>query len=203
MDWDFVTRVFLAAFFSFVAALYIHRLTIGDDTQSIKKIFPGQKYSKTWWNHMAFRWFRAAIWAICVTRVFFPQADSVLVLFPSFLIAPVLLSGMILLCVGFAIALISHKQLGDLWRSGIDPKGPNKLQQEGLYKYSRNPMYLGVMTAQLGFFMALPSLFTLVCLIVGISAILRQVYAEESHLKRALPKAYVQYSSAVPRWLFG
>jgi protein-S-isoprenylcysteine O-methyltransferase Ste14 len=106
------------------------------------------------------------------------------------------------LSVGFAIALISYKQLGDLWRSGIDPEGPGKLQQQGLYKFSRNPMYVGVITAQLGFFLALPSVFTLVCLLVGVFAILRQVNAEELHLHRVLPGDYKQYMNNVPRWIF-
>ena len=152
---------------------------------------------------MTFRWFRAAIWLICVTRLFAPSIDAGLVIFTPMYVAPVLMSGVALLCLGFSIALVSHQQLGQAWRSGIDPSGPKSLQQSGLYRFSRNPMYIGVMTAQLGFFLALPSLFTLVCLIIGVSALVRQVNAEEDHLRETLPTEYKDYSAHVPRWLIG
>ena len=99
------------------------------------------------------------------------------------------------------IAVTGHNNLGEVWRSGIDPDGPAKLVTTRLYGRSRNPMYLGVLAAQLGFFLALPSAFTLVCLMAGFAAVFSQVRLEEVHLGQQFPGQYANYLQNVPRWL--
>lgn len=197
-----VSSIFLALFFSLVACVYLVRLTIADKTPDQKKVFAGQRFSSTWWNHMTFRWFRIVIWGVCVCRVIYPDTDRILGLFFIMLSSPVMYAGMTLMVFGFSLALVSHNQLGESWRSGIDPQGPSKLQDKGLYNFSRNPMYIGVIMAQFGFFLTLPSVFTLLCLACGVTAIIRQVFAEEQHLLKQLPIMYRDYSNKVPRWLF-
>lgn len=201
MDWFYFTKLFLASYFSCVALIYIVRLTIADSTPNTAKIFTGNKYSKTWWNHMLFRLFRILIWGICVTRVFLPSLDSYIVTFPSLMAPIIMLIGTLMMVSGFSLALLAHKQLGKEWRSGIDPRGPNKICMHGVYRYSRNPMYIGVVSAQTGFFLALPSLFTAVCLVIGITTIVRQIVAEERHLLAVLPTEYNAYVGKVPRFL--
>jgi protein-S-isoprenylcysteine O-methyltransferase Ste14 len=201
MDWFYISKFFLAFYFSSVAVIYTLRLTVYDKTPKQKKVFAGVRYSKTWWNHILFRLFRVVIWALCVARLFAPNLDSVLVPFHA-LVSPTLLGlGMVLMLSGFMITLSAHKQLGDNWRSGIDPNGPTILHKNGMYRFSRNPMYIGIISAQTGFFFTLPSLFTLICSIVGSYAIIRQIHAEEKHLISVFPFEYEQYLKAVPRYL--
>lgn len=200
MDWFTISKLYLAVYFSSVAMIYTLRLTVYDKTPKQTKVFAGSRYSKTWWNHMLFRSFRIIIWAVCVVRVFVPSTDLLLLPF-NLLNAPVLLLvGMCLMTFGFALALHAHKQLGVDWRSGIDPAGPTMLHKNGAYRFSRNPMYVGIIAAQTGFFFTLPSLFTLICLVVGVSAIVRQIYAEEKHLSSVFPSEYAQYLKNVPRF---
>ena len=71
----------------------------------------------------------------------------------------------------------------------------------GLFRISRNPMFIGVAMGQLGFFLALPSLFSLLCLPIGLIALQRQVRAEEKHLAATLPQFYPSYVALVPRWI--
>ena len=61
-------------------------------------------------------------------------------------------------------------------------------------------MFIGVMLAQIGLFIAVPSLFTLICMLVGWIAIHMQLKAEERHLAEKFPEAYSDYCSKVPRW---
>lgn len=91
--------------------------------------------------------------------------------------------------------------MADDWRSGIDEVRPGRLITEGPFAWSRNPIALLVQTAQLGLFLSLPSVFTLVCLVVGVWVMQSQVRLEEADLERRLGDAYRAYKARTPRWL--
>ena len=195
------TRVYLAIFYTFVAGFYTFRIIYKNRNTPSGVIYPGDKFCTSWWNHMVFKFFRAAIWFVCVVRVFVPELDSYLGLFPILNGWPGVLFGDVLLTAGFILTMFVHFQMAALWRSGIDPKGPHELKTSGLYEYSRNPMYLGVVAAQVGFFLALPSIFSLTCLVIGFTAIYRQTLVEEAHLAHRFSAQYKEYKELVPRWL--
>jgi protein-S-isoprenylcysteine O-methyltransferase Ste14 len=195
------TRVYLAAFFTFVAGFYTFRIIYKNRNTPSGVIFVGKKYCANWWNHLVFRIFRVVIWGVCVMRVFIPAIDHYLAVFTPLNTWPTVILGNILLTAGFIVVMLVHFNLATLWRSGVDPQGPNELKVNGFYKYSRNPMYLGVAAAQLGFFLALPSGFSLLCLAVGLTALYRQVLVEETHLAATFKQHYTQYQQRVPRWL--
>ena len=164
-------------------------------------IFTGERFCSTWWNHMTFRVFRATIWMVCLARLFFPNVDNYLgMLFFSESFSIVLL-GNLLLTLGFMMTVIIHFKMGKQWRSGIDPSGPKKLITDGFYKFSRNPMFLSIALSQFAFFLALPSLFSLLCFIIGVMALYRQILSEETHLLQHFPEQYNIYSTKVRRWL--
>lgn len=195
------TRWYLAVFYTFVAVFYTSRILLKKRSDSIEIVFPGRLFCATWWNHMIFRFFRAAIWMVCLFRWPFPAIDAHLGIIPDLNIWPVILTGNLLLTGGFAFTVAVHFHLGDQWRSGIDPVGPKRLKTDGYYKRSRNPMFLGIATAQLGFFLALPSVFSGICLVIGLYTLYRQTLAEEAHLSTVFPQEYKAYAASVPRWL--
>ncbi|AMQ90364.1 methyltransferase family protein [Marinobacter sp. LQ44] len=61
-------------------------------------------------------------------------------------------------------------------------------------------VFLAVMTGQLGFFLALPSAFSLVCLVAGVLVITRQAKEEEKALAQRFGQDYEVYRARVPRW---
>ncbi|RJG48628.1 methyltransferase family protein [Motilimonas pumila] len=196
------SRLYLAAFFTFVAVFYTARIIlIKPQVSSGEVIFPGQRFSASWWNHMLFKSFRAAIWFICVGRLFAPHWDQYLGIIAPLIQPLIQCLGFVLLTVGFAITAVVHWKMGTIWRSGVDPRGPVRLIQTGLYRYSRNPMFVCVALAQLGFFLALPSVFTLVCLVIGWSTLYRQTLVEEHHLEQAFTQEYRHYKTTVRRWV--
>lgn len=195
------TRFYLAIFFTLVAAFYTLRIILIGRSTSTVLIFPGKRFCLTWWNHMAFRVFRAAIWMICLFRLTFPEVDNYLGLFYFLDSFAVVLMGNVFLTVGFIATIAIHISLGNEWRSGIDPNRPKFLLSKGVYQYSRHPMFLSIALSQLGFFMAVPSVFTLVCLIVGLYTLRCQALEEEKHLNQVLPVEYKSYSEQVPRWI--
>ena len=199
------TRLYLAVFYSFVAIFYTARIIIKNKSEHKNKknkfIFPGERYCSTWWNHMVFRLFRASIWMVCLARLFFPIVDNYLGMISLSQSFFIVLLGDILLTFGFLMTVIIHFKMGEQWRSGIDPTGPKNLITTGFYKYSRNPMFLSIALSQFAFFLALPSLFSLLCLIIGVVALYRQIVSEEKHLSHLFPEQYKLYTSNVSRWL--
>lgn len=164
-------------------------------------VFAGKTYSSTWWNHTSFRAFRITIWMVCLIRYFWSDFDGYLGFFESLNVGPIVLAGNILLTVGFALTVVVHLHMGCRWRSGIDPVGPNQLITDGYYRFSRNPMFLSIATAQFGFFFVIPSVFSSVCLIFGLYTLHRQTLAEEAHLLKSYPEDYGHYMGRVRRWI--
>lgn len=195
------TRVYLAAFYSFVALFYTSRILLSKRANSTEVVFPGARFCKTWWNHMTFRVFRVTIWGICVLRLVLPSTDQYLGLIVSLQSPAVIFTGDLLLAVGFASTALINMQLGAEWRSGIDPNAPRKLITHGWYRFSRNPMFLCVAVSQLGFFLALPSYFSLVCLGFGLYTLYSQTLEEEKHLHQTHGEHYTLYTTQVRRWV--
>ena len=194
------TRIYLAIFFSVVALFYTTRIILMKRSSSQEVIFPGARFCSTWWNHILFRFFRVAIWLICVVRCFFYWVDNYLGMLISLQTPAFILSGLFLLTLGFVLTATIHLRLRNKWRSGIDPNGPTEIVSDGWYRYSRNPMFVCIAIAQLGFFLAIPSIFSLACLIIGLYTLNRQALSEEKHLLTLFPKEYKNYSANVSRW---
>lgn len=194
------TRGYLAVFFTFVALFYAVKITIAKYKSGNEQVFAGERFCTSWWNHTLFRLFRVIIWIICLFRWGFPALDYYLGIFSFLLVPCVLLTGNILLTLGFTVTIIVHLSMGEYWRSGVDPTGPRTLLTRGFFRFSRNPMFTAIAVAQLGFFLALPSVFSLICLLVGVLSLVRQIRVEEAHLSQAYPVAYTDYLLNVRRW---
>ncbi|XPF94442.1 methyltransferase family protein [Colwellia sp. RE-S-Sl-9] len=195
------TRIYLAIFYTCVAAFYTIKIILAQIKRPVELVLPGERFCSTWWNHMTFRFFRLSIWMVCLFRVFFEEIDNYLVMFTSLQTLPIIFTGITLMTLGFAMTIVVHRSMGDKWRSGIDLEGPKQLITNGFFKYSRNPIFLCVAVSQIGFFLALPSVFTLVCLIIGLLMLYRQILSEEKHLTKLFVNEYKIYTASVRRWL--
>ncbi|MFT6301790.1 MAG: protein-S-isoprenylcysteine O-methyltransferase Ste14 [Granulosicoccus sp.] len=195
------TRLYLAIFYSCVAIFYLTRIFMVRKNSNTEVVFTGERFCSTWWNHMVFRVFRFTIWMVCLSRFYYPPIDNYLGIIPSLEKFPVVLAGDIILTSGFLLTISIHFSMGRKWRSGIDPQSPDQLITDGFYKYSRNPMFISVAFCQIGFFLALPSVFSLTCLTIGLYVLYRQALCEERHLSEVFPIKYRIYSNDVHRWL--
>ena len=78
---------------------------------------------------------------------------------------------------------------------------PKKLVVRGLYKYVRNPMYVGVLTVILGWSILYHSLNLLLytlCVTVGFNIFI--LLYEEPHLRTIFGNQYDEYCKKVGRW---
>jgi protein-S-isoprenylcysteine O-methyltransferase Ste14 len=107
----------------------------------------------------------------------------------------------------FAIALTIY--LWAVWSFAVRGRGtplpidaPTKLVVQGPYLYARNPMYLAVMSALLGWLLIYRSL-SLLLYTVGVGSALTcfVIWYEEPHLRQTFGDEYDRYRSTVPRWL--
>lgn len=82
----------------------------------------------------------------------------------------------------------------------IDP--PRELVVRGLYHYTRNPMYVGVITGIAGMALLYGSGALLVYGLIGFGIVhLFVTQYEEPHLRKAFGAAYEDYCRTVPRWI--
>lgn len=195
------SRWFLAAFFVTVATFYTLRILFELRQTGSSPVSLGRRGSRHRLHQNVFRVFRVAILLVCVARAFWPAIDPLLVPFPFLEHPAILLSGNLLLLLSFAGVLYVDRYMAGNWRSGIDEARKVPLIASGPFALSRNPVFLLVQLGQLGLFLALPSLFTLVCLVVGIVVIQAQVRLEEAHLQARHGAAFTAYRARVPRWL--
>ncbi|MFN2513176.1 MAG: isoprenylcysteine carboxylmethyltransferase family protein [Pyrinomonadaceae bacterium] len=109
--------------------------------------------------------------------------------------------GMALLFLSLFWTVLAQTQMGESWRIGIDREHQTPLVQSGIFRFSRNPIFLGMMFTLLGLFLVLPNVFTLLALVVGVVLIHIQVRLEEEFLSRAHGEDYASYCRRVRRWL--
>ena len=120
----------------------------------------------------------------------------------SYLEQPInLLIGSFLLVVSIVWVLIAQLHMQKSWRIGIDEDVKTDLVQTGLFKLSRNPIFLGMRMMLLGLFLILPNAGSLAILITGDVLIQIQVRLEEEFLTRTHGSAYVAYKRQVRRWI--
>lgn len=97
--------------------------------------------------------------------------------------------------------IIVQAQMGEAWRIGIDTEHRTPLVQKGIFRISRNPLYIGVVITLAGLFLIIPNALTLLILIVDLVVIGVQVRLEEEHLGEMHPREYAEYCQHVRRWL--
>lgn len=100
----------------------------------------------------------------------------------------------------YAWCLWDFASFGRATPAPIDP--PKKLVIRGLYRYTRNPMYLGVITVILGWALMHGSVTLVVYAIcVGTCFHLFIVLYEERRLRQQFGNDYENYCARVSRWL--
>jgi len=100
--------------------------------------------------------------------------------------------------IGFAVSLISF---GDSLRIGIDEKKPDKLVTDGIFRYSRNPIYVCFLTFFAGLFLVHRNIVVTIAVGLFVFAIHRQILREEKFLAYRYGEEYEEYRRKVRRYL--
>jgi protein-S-isoprenylcysteine O-methyltransferase Ste14 len=110
-------------------------------------------------------------------------------------------AGLALLAASLVWTAVAQMQMGASWRIGIDKTNRTELVEKGLFRVSRNPVFLGMRLALLGFFLTIPNAVTLLTLGLGDCLMQIQVRLEEEHLRSLHGEKYVEFCRAVRRWI--
>lgn len=110
-------------------------------------------------------------------------------------------TGFLLALLGDMIFLISVMTMRDSWRAGIPSQDKTSLVTVGIYKFSRNPAFLGFDLMYLGmlfmYFNSVMLLFTIYAIVM----LHLQILQEEKYLERTFGEEYSVYKKQVFRYL--
>jgi protein-S-isoprenylcysteine O-methyltransferase Ste14 len=112
--------------------------------------------------------------------------------------------GLVVVAVGLGLLLWCVRDFYVSGKGALAPwQPPVELVVVGLYRHSRNPMYVAVTTMLLGWALSFASVGMLVYAAGIVTAFhLRVVFGEEPVLARSFGVAWSEYAQRVPRWLW-
>jgi protein-S-isoprenylcysteine O-methyltransferase Ste14 len=120
----------------------------------------------------------------------------------QFLAVPYNLSGVILMLGGLWINLWASNYFKKVDTTIKPFQTSTKLVNIGFYRYSRHPMYLGMLLVLLGIFLLLGSISPFIVIPVYILLITRNfILPEEIMLQKTFGEAYEKYKTQVRRWI--
>jgi protein-S-isoprenylcysteine O-methyltransferase Ste14 len=108
--------------------------------------------------------------------------------------------GWIFLVVSLILVWFSQSKMANSWRIGIDEDNSTKLVTNGMFSISRNPIFSGIMIANIGLFLTIPNAFTLLIVSLSTISVNTQIRLEEDFLKREFGNEYIEYAGKVRRW---
>ena len=105
-------------------------------------------------------------------------------------------------------AVVAALGITSFWRAGttVDPHDPSKtsvLVESGIYRFTRNPMYLGLALVLVGFAVAQGDIVATIVGVGGfVSVITRvQIQPEERLLRDRFGSVYDDYCNGRRRWI--
>ncbi len=134
------------------------------------------------------------ILSLCLIYVLSNQTYSSVTLILSCLI-------WVICAVIAVVAILPFKQQ----KTTIDPLYPQKTSQlitQGIYRFSRNPMYLSLIFGLVGWMVLWQSVWGILAIILAMLYLTEyQIKPEEQALKAKFGESFVLYQQQVRRWL--
>lgn len=103
--------------------------------------------------------------------------------------------------IGAAIVIVAQVQMGRAWRVGVREGDAPLFVSHGLFRYSRNPIFVGMMLVGLSAAIVSGKLWSWAALALFVLSCIVQVRIEEGHLEASFGDAYRVFRRQVPRWL--
>lgn len=109
--------------------------------------------------------------------------------------------GLIITFLGVLFFILAMVFMKTSWRVGIDKSTKTSLVTWGLYRFSRNPAFVGMDLMFFGTVLTYTNLMTLiVALSIAVSLHL-QILQEEKYMKEIFHNEYTEYANKTPRYL--
>ena len=95
--------------------------------------------------------------------------------------------------VGIAYFIMALTAMQDNWRAGIDASQDTGLVQTGIYRFSRNPAFVGFDLMYLGVLLIQPNYLSAVLTVIAMLLFHRQIKSEEAWLAQRFGETYEVY----------
>lgn len=109
----------------------------------------------------------------------------------------------LVVCVaGLALVAAAMQRFRHYGTSPVPIQPTTAIAKDGPYRFTRNPMYLGLLILSCGLALAMNAIWTLLLLapaVVGMNVLV--ITREERYLERKFGAEYVEYKQRVRRWL--
>lgn len=103
--------------------------------------------------------------------------------------------------IGDIFFLISVTYMKDSWRAGIPEKDKTKLVTDGIYKFSRNPAFVGFDFMYIGILLMFFNIGTLLFSLFSIMILHMQILQEEKYMAKTFGEEYLEYKKKVFRYI--
>jgi protein-S-isoprenylcysteine O-methyltransferase Ste14 len=103
--------------------------------------------------------------------------------------------------IGALLVIVAQVQMGRAWRIGVREGDAPLFVSHGLFRYSRNPIFVGMVLVGLAAALAASTYWGWAALMVFMVSCAAQVRIEERHLEASFGQAYLDFCAKVPRWI--
>jgi len=110
------------------------------------------------------------------------------------------LAGLVAAAAGASLAVFASSDMGRRWRVGVPDQAPDALVTTGLFRFSRNPVFCGMLMIALGLAVAVPADLMVGAALAFWVACELQVRDEEEFLMSVFGNEYRDYMARVGRW---
>ncbi|MDR2966473.1 MAG: isoprenylcysteine carboxylmethyltransferase family protein [Methanobacteriaceae archaeon] len=110
--------------------------------------------------------------------------------------------GIILCYIGLVIFVYALISFGSSWRVGIDNESQGKLVTTGIFKYSRNPIFLFMDIYFIGITLVYPTLIFMLMTLIFVVGAHKQILNEEKHLEKIYKEDYLNYKKQTKRYFY-
>ena len=197
-----LSRYFLAIYLIvyFIAAFVWRSYIVWKRTGINPVVFKGSDNAHNFVGRVFKLLFAVVVLVVLVYSVF-PNAYKFLMPISWLETSLIRLTGLILLIASLGWTILAQVQMGESWRIGVDSEHRTKLVGTGVFRISRNPIFLGMMVTLLGLLLVIPNGITLMTFVLGVVLISIQVRLEEEYLKATHGDEYISYIQRVRRWI--
>ncbi len=140
-----------------------------------------------------------AIFLYILAFTFFPTWDDHFLPIVALDILILKYTGLALLVLALVWTMIAQMNMKDSWRIGIDTETKTELVTTGLFAFSRNPVFFGMLLSMAGLFLTTPNALTGLFFILVYVLIQIQIRLEEDFLAKEHGEKYKQFIKNVRR----
>ncbi|MBK1811950.1 isoprenylcysteine carboxylmethyltransferase family protein [Clostridium sp. YIM B02505] len=109
--------------------------------------------------------------------------------------------GFFISLLGVVIFITAMITMRDSWRAGVDTTQKTTIVKSGIYKYSRNPAFLGFDLFYIGIAMSFSNIINILFTCFTILIFHLQILEEEKFLPTIFGKEYLDYKNTTRRYL--